>query len=257
MYHPLAFNHTTPWYEHTRLCTARWVLGLAQTFVQTLCVLFQGLSLKHNLQVCWEPCYVALCIVLGDNYAEQPWLKRKAFWLPSWDTSHRKLVTKKQEHLVMATGIQADWSKGSPQLCVHYLAVTAASVLYHSSGSRMETYGASDLPVTGKHSFLFGFACSAYMCLARPRSRVSWEYFSGCRRLERAWGAVLFLTLQPSIHIGVEPGFATPKLAYNFVCSFDNVLSSPVAGWYSFCTSAVVKWCWTVILSAAWGCTSL
>lgn len=35
--------------------------------------------------------------------------------------------------------------------------------------------------------------------------------------MERARGAVLFLGLQPSIHIGVEPGFATPKLAYDFV----------------------------------------
>ena len=129
---------------------------------------------------------MALCIVLGDYYAEQPQLEKEgSFWLPSQDTSHRKLVTKKQEHLAMAAGIQADWFKGSPQLCVHYLAVTAASVLYHSSGSRMETSGVLDLPVTGKQSFLYGFACYAYMCLARPRRRVSWEYFSGYKSLEQ------------------------------------------------------------------------
>lgn len=34
--------------------------------------------------------------------------KEGSFWLPSQDTSHRKLVTKKQELLVMATGIQGD-----------------------------------------------------------------------------------------------------------------------------------------------------
>lgn len=54
MYLPSAFNHTTRWYEHTRLCTSRWIPGLAQNFVQTLCVLFQVLSLKHDLQVCQE-----------------------------------------------------------------------------------------------------------------------------------------------------------------------------------------------------------
>lgn len=127
MHHP---HHTTPWDEHTRLCTGRWVPGLAQTFAQTLCVLFQGLSLKHNLEVCWEPCYVALCIVLGDYYTDQPWLKTKALFgyqARTQDTGNWWL--RSRSNLVMATGIQADWFKNSPQLCAHYLAVTAASVL--------------------------------------------------------------------------------------------------------------------------------
>jgi len=85
--------------------------------------------------------------------------KEGCFLLPSQDTSHKKLVTKKQEHLVMSTKIQADWFKGNPQLCVQYLAATATPMLYHSSGSRMETSGVPDLPVTGKWAFLFGFAC--------------------------------------------------------------------------------------------------
>lgn len=98
-----------------------------------------------------------------------------SFWLPSQDTSPRKLVTKKQEHSVMATGIPADWFESSPQLSVCYY--KAASVLYHSSESRMESSGVPDLPVTGRQLFLFGFARYAYMCLARPWGCATWEYF--------------------------------------------------------------------------------
>lgn len=83
----------------------------------------------------------------------------------SQDTSHRKLVSKKQEHLVMATGIPADWFESSPQLCVCYY--KAASVLPHSSESKMESSRIPDLPVTVRQLFLFGFAHYAYMCLAR------------------------------------------------------------------------------------------
>lgn len=33
----------------------------------------------------------------------------------------------------------------------------------------------------------------------------------------------------------------SPKMAYDFVCWLDCVLSSGVAGWFSFCSSTVVK----------------
>lgn len=100
--------------------------------------------------------------------------KEGSFWLPSQDTSHKKLITK-QEHLVMATGIPADWFESSPQLCVCYY--IAASGLYHSSEIRMESSGVPDLPVTERQPFLFGFACYAYMSLARPWGCATWEYF--------------------------------------------------------------------------------
>lgn len=256
MYLPSAFNHTTPWYEHTRLCTSRWIPGLAQNFVQTLCVLFQVLSLKHDLQVCQELLHSTVRslrrLLCWTTVVE----KEGSFWLPKQGTSHRKLVTEKQEHIFMATGIKSDWFEGSPQLCVHYLVVTAKSVLYHSCWSRVITAGVPDLPVTGKRSFLFEFACYASLCFSRSWRWVTWNIFLTVQKLEAGVRSCP-LSLSTTINrAGMEPAFTTPELGYDFVCLLDNVLSSPVAGWYSFCASAIVKWCWTVILPASWGCTS-
>lgn len=79
----------------------------------------------------------------------------------------------------MATGIPTDWFESSPQLCVCYY--KAASVLYHSSESRMESSRVPDLPVTGRQFFLFGFAG-----LARPWGCATCEYFLVCKSLEWA-----------------------------------------------------------------------
>lgn len=84
----------------------------------------------------------------------------------------------------MATGIKSEWFEGSPQLCVRYLVLTAKSVLYHSCWSRVITAGVPDLPVTGKRSFLFEFACYASLCFSRSWRWVTWNIFLTVQKLE-------------------------------------------------------------------------